>query len=56
MFHIYAMNVLAGPALYSGAKIVYLPKFEPKSFIKALEEHKVLFLIFLNTPCKFFLH
>ena len=41
LFHIYSMNVTMSPTLKTGGKLVMLPKFEPKSFIKMLEDHKV---------------
>ena len=41
LFHIYSMNVTMSPALRTGAKLLMLPKFEPNSFIKAIEDHKV---------------
>ena len=40
-FHIYAMNVTLGPSLYNGGKMVIMPKFEPKTFVEAIEKHKV---------------
>ena len=42
MFHIFAMNVTIGPVLYNGGKMVVMPKFEPQSFIAALEKYKVV--------------
>ena len=41
MFHIFAMNVTIGPVLYNGGKMVVLPKFEPQTFLAALEKYKV---------------
>merc|ERR1712198_244917 len=40
LFHIYSMNKTMSPALRTGAKLLMLPKFNPSSFIKALEDHK----------------
>ena len=44
LYHIYALNVTMGATMYCGGKIVMLPKFEPKSFIEALETYKPTFL------------
>lgn len=40
-FHIYGINVILGCSLFRGYKIVSLAKFEPESFLHALQEHKV---------------
>lgn len=42
MFHIYGMVVVALTTLFSGGKLVTLPKFEPKSFMQSIVDHKVL--------------
>ena len=56
LFHIYSMNVTMSPALRTGAKLLMLPKFDPSSFIKALEDHKVQIIvrIFWYLPLKQF--
>ncbi len=41
MFHVFALNVVCLPNLHSGIKVVMLPGFEPGTFLKALEEHRV---------------
>ena len=41
LFHIYAMNVTMSTALRTGGKLIMLPKFEPKTYIKVLEDYKV---------------
>jgi acyl-CoA synthetase (AMP-forming)/AMP-acid ligase II len=41
LYHIYALNVTMGPGLWAGGQIVCLPKFDPKSFVKAMEVYKV---------------
>ena len=41
LFHIYSMNVTMSPTLRTGGKLLMLPKFDPKSFIRVLEDHKV---------------
>ena len=44
LYHIYALNVTMTPTLWSGGQLVMLPKFEPKTFIQALEQYKPNFL------------
>ena len=41
-YHIYGMIVVSLANLAHGSKIVTLPKFEPKSFFKLLDQHQVL--------------
>jgi len=41
-YHLYGMGVLLLGKLAHGCKIVTLPKFEPKSFFKLLDQHQVL--------------
>jgi 4-coumarate--CoA ligase len=43
-FHIYAMELVMLFNLRSGAKSITLPKFEPESYIKALDTYKPTFL------------
>jgi len=40
-FHIYGKVVIVLAGLVSGAKIVILPKFEPKLFLDTLQNHGV---------------
>ena len=40
VFHIMGLTVNIFHALYHGIKMVMIPKFEPRSFISALEQHK----------------
>ena len=44
LYHIYALNVTMTSTLHIGGQLVMLPKFEPKSFINALEKYKPTFL------------
>ena len=44
LYHIYALNVTMTPTLWSGGQLVMLPKFDPKTFIHALETYKPNFL------------
>ena len=44
LYHIYALNVTMTSTLHLGGQLVMLPKFEPKSFINALEKYKPTFL------------
>lgn len=43
-YHIYGLSIVQGIALYSGAAIVSLPKFEPQMFLETLEKHKVIII------------
>jgi acyl-CoA synthetase (AMP-forming)/AMP-acid ligase II len=40
-FHIYGMSIILLAKLAQGVKLVTLPRFEPNSFFKLLEEHQV---------------
>jgi acyl-CoA synthetase (AMP-forming)/AMP-acid ligase II len=40
-FHIYGMAVMLLAKLAQGVKFVTLPRFEPNSFFKLLDEHQV---------------
>lgn len=40
-FHIYGMVVILGLAVWSGAKVVTIPKFIPELYLKLLKEHDV---------------
>ena len=40
-FHIYGMVVVLLSSLYAGTRIVTLPKFEPDSFLSAIEKHRI---------------
>ena len=44
LYHIYALNVTMTSALHCGGQLVMLPKFDPKTFINALEEYKPTYL------------
>lgn len=46
-FHIYGMNVIMNPYLWSGATLVTMPRFEPEPFLQAVQDHRVtrLFLV-----------
>jgi acyl-CoA synthetase (AMP-forming)/AMP-acid ligase II len=52
-FHIYGMSILTLGRLAHGCKIVTLPKFEPKSFFKLLDQHQVL-LVLSNISTAYF--
>jgi acyl-CoA synthetase (AMP-forming)/AMP-acid ligase II len=41
MFHIYGFTVVTLCALAAGSKLVTLPRFEPASFLKAIEAYRV---------------
>ena len=50
--HIYGLVVVLLGRLAHGCKIVTLPKFEPKSFFKLLDQHQVLSVpSILSTTC-----
>ena len=40
-FHIYGMTVIMNFALYRGAKVVTMPKFELEPFLKLMQDYKV---------------
>ena len=40
-FHIYGMVVVLLSSLYSGSKLVCLPKFEPESFLNAINRYRI---------------
>merc|ERR1711963_531107 len=46
LFHIFGSTVTTFPTLQVGGKVSYLPAFEPKSFLKALESSKPNFMHF----------
>jgi acyl-CoA synthetase (AMP-forming)/AMP-acid ligase II len=51
-FHIYGITIVLLGTLAHGCKIVTLPKFEPKSFFKMLDQHQVLLVpSHLSTAC-----
>ena len=54
MFHIYGFTVVTLRALASGATIVTLPRFEPESFLTAIERYRVSHLL-LVPPLMHFL-
>ena len=41
-YHIYGMVVVQFSAITQGTKLVVLPKFEPDTFLKAIQKHKVM--------------
>lgn len=41
-FHIFGLNIVQGVALYCGASIISLPKFEDEMFLQTLEKYKVI--------------
>jgi len=43
LFHKNAMRGTIKPALYSGAKVVIMPSFEPRAFLKTLSDHQITF-------------
>lgn len=44
LYHIYALNVTMTSTLWCGGKLVMLPKFDPQTFISALERYRPSFL------------
>ena len=54
-YHIYALMVMLGAALRIGSKQVLLSRFEPNSFLKAIQDYKVwLSLLCLQSLWIFF--
>lgn len=53
-FHSFGQVISMSCALFKGAKVVCVPKFEPESFLRIIQEHKVgnfflsLFLVFFR--------
>lgn len=43
-YHIYALLVMMGGCLQVGSKLVLLSRFEPVSFLKAMQDYKVCFI------------
>ncbi|KAH9519673.1 4-coumarate--CoA ligase 1 [Bulinus truncatus] len=41
LYHIYGMTAVQFSILYSGSSITFLPKFEPESFLKCLQDKKI---------------
>lgn len=60
-FHSFGQVISMSCALFKGAKVVCVPKFEPESFLKIIQEHKVgsfflpRFLVFLRRHFSAFL-
>ncbi|KAL1138968.1 hypothetical protein AAG570_009029 [Ranatra chinensis] len=54
MFHIYGMVAVALQAISYGSKLVTLPKFEEKLFLKSLVEHEVT-VLYLAPPLVLYL-
>ncbi|XP_052265932.1 uncharacterized protein LOC127868322 isoform X2 [Dreissena polymorpha] len=42
-YHIYGLTVLQFSPLTQGTKLIIHPKFEPETFLKSIEEHKVTY-------------
>ncbi|MDN4593062.1 o-succinylbenzoate--CoA ligase [Polycladomyces subterraneus] len=47
LFHIGGLNILTTPALYKGATVVLLPRFDPEEVIRTIDQEKItlLFLV-----------
>ena len=43
LYHVYGMNTTTLNLLVKGGTVITLPKFEPKSFVEALEKFEVRF-------------
>ena len=41
LFHIYGLSIIMGGRMYTGSKIVLLPRFEPNMFLQAIQDYKV---------------
>ena len=54
MFHIYGITCLMGLPLLQGATLVTLPKFDPQSFLAAIQRHRTSYL-FVAPPIVAFL-
>lgn len=52
LFHIFALTVVQNAALSIGAKVVLLPRFEPKQALTLMQDHKVS--VFAGVPTMYF--
>ena len=50
--HIYGLIVLVHQNVYRGGKIVVLPKFEMKSYLQAIQDHKIELLYIVSQYCR----
>jgi long-chain acyl-CoA synthetase len=41
MFHIFGLNVVLGPTLYAGSRVVLVERFDPASGLEAIERHGI---------------
>jgi long-chain acyl-CoA synthetase len=44
MFHIFGLNVVLGTALYAGASVLLVERFDPLSAVEAIQKHQVTVL------------
>ncbi|CAL1533737.1 unnamed protein product [Lymnaea stagnalis] len=54
LYHIYGMITVQFSCLYAGASVIYLPKFDPESFLRCLQDRKIT-LAYLVPPLIVFL-
>lgn len=47
-YHTYGLTLIMGLYLYLGAKVVLLSRFEPQSFLQAIQDYKVCFALKLQ--------
>ncbi|KAK9512342.1 hypothetical protein O3M35_000789 [Rhynocoris fuscipes] len=53
-FHVYGLAVVLANSLYSGAKVITLPKFEESTFLRSLKDYKAT-VLFIAPPLVLYL-
>ena len=48
-YHIYGLAIILGGRLYFGSKLVVLSRFEPHTFLQAIQDHKVCIVLEFET-------
>ena len=52
--HIYGLVAVVHAAVYRGSKVVVLPKFEMKSYLQAIQDHKIEILYIVSKRLFFY--
>ena len=55
-YHIYGLAIILGGRLYIGSKLVVLSRFEPLTFLQAIQDYKVCFIVKFKTTIESRLH
>ena len=56
LYHIYGLVIILGGRLYIGSKLVFLSRFEPLTFLQAIQDYKVCFIVKFKTTIDLRLH